>query len=81
MTVQCIGARAFLLLENMSVLAIFGNELRVTPECEVQNALDTVNGLNYSNDSHHRREIIIHSILKIRIIRCLLGSSGVLRSF
>jgi hypothetical protein len=62
-----------LLLENVSMLANFGNELHVTPECDVQNGHETVNGLSYSTDSHHRHEIIIHSILKIRIIRC--GSS------
>jgi hypothetical protein len=59
MTAQGIRARAFLmrLPEHMSMLAIFGNELCVTPECRVQNAHETMNELNQSHDSHHSRTI------------------------
>jgi hypothetical protein len=35
----------------------------VTPECGVQNAHETMNEPNHSNDSHHRREIVMQSIL------------------
>jgi hypothetical protein len=50
-----------LLPGHMSMLAFFGNELCLTPEYEVQNAHETMNELNHSNDSHHRREIVIQS--------------------
>jgi hypothetical protein len=64
-TPQGIGARSFFMLlpEHMSMLAFFGNELCLTPAYEVQNAHETMNELNHSNDSHHRREIVIQSIL------------------
>jgi hypothetical protein len=40
MPAQGIGSLSFLMLlpENMSMLAIFGNELCVTSECDVHNA-------------------------------------------
>jgi hypothetical protein len=43
-----------LLPENISVLAMFGNELCVTPEYDVQNPHENMNELHHSNDSHHR---------------------------
>jgi hypothetical protein len=66
-TPQGIGARSFFMLlpEHMSMLAFFGDELCLTPEYEVQNAHETMNEVNHSNDSHHRREIVIQSIFNV----------------
>jgi hypothetical protein len=51
MTAQGIGARSFLMLlpENMSMLDMFGNEVCANPECDVQNAHETMNELSHSN--------------------------------
>jgi hypothetical protein len=63
-TPQGIVARYFFMLlpEHMSMLTFFGDELCLTPEYEVQNAHETMIEVNHSNDSHHRREIVIQSI-------------------
>jgi hypothetical protein len=51
MTAQGIGAGPFLMLlpVNMFMLHIFSNALCVNPECDVQNAYETMNELNHSN--------------------------------
>jgi hypothetical protein len=65
MIAQGIGARFFLLLlpENTSMLAIFGSELCVAPEGDVQNPREPMNELSHSNDSHHRYEIVFQPII------------------
>jgi hypothetical protein len=48
--------------QNISVLTMFGDELCVTPERDMQNPRENVNELHHSNDSHHRCETIIQSV-------------------
>jgi hypothetical protein len=54
---------------NVSLLAMFGNEMSVNPEVDVQNAHETMHELTHLNESNDSREIGILSFKMIHLLR------------